>query len=161
MEMRRRRRRGGAQERGRECFGRRSSTPNQPPPGKERNLAGYDDTPNGLSIESPTTACLEAAGATGAPYPVLEHMSSWIDGSFNVRRQLDVVKNSGDRRRWLDKLLYGEAWSAEGTDDPECQDLNHDEDTGAGIREPLPKPLLPLTGVAMAEVDPNGEWVLA
>ena len=138
-----------------------TSTPDQPLPGKDRNLAVYDNSPSGVLIESPATACAGAAGAMGAPYPVLERRSSWTDGSFNVRRQLDVVKDSGERRRWLDRLLHGDAWLTAGTDDPESQDLNLDEDTGAGIREPLPKPLLPLTGVAMAEIDPNGEWAPA
>ena len=156
MTTRQRLRRAGKDERGRGCFGRRSSTPHQLPPAKERDLAVTDDSPLGASKESPSPLYTEFIDLIDDTSPGLKDSASWEDGAFLVRLQVDRAQDTGVRRRWLEMLIYSDSWSPVATEGPESSGMNPDEGYSAGVREPLPKPLAPLGGTASASVETKG-----
>ena len=154
MVNRHRLRGAGTQKRGRGCFGRRTSTPDQPPPAEERDLAVTDDNPIGTSKESPGTTCTGSIRAMDDIRLALEGGASWADGNFVVRLRLDGAQDpTGCRKRWLELLLYGNSCSASETWDPESNDINPDGCRGAGAREPAPRPIAPLAGTAYASIE--------
>ena len=145
-------RRTGTKGQGRGCFGRRSSTPDQSPAGEARVLDIPHDSPLETLKESPTAPCKDAVQTRGLLKPDLERGRSWTHGNFLVRLQVDKIRDSGARRRWLEMLIYGDPLSPAATEDPGPNCLNLDEGHGVGVREPLPKPLDPLTGMVSMSV---------
>ena len=148
--------RAGTQSEGRGCFGRRSSTPGQPPTGMERDPAVTDNSLPGDPLESPAAGISNARPTTEGLFQVLPCNSSRYVGSFLVHLTLDSGKGSQGRKRWLNQLLYGQS-SPDAVEDTESWRLNRDEDPDAGVREPSPKPLVPQTGTAAVQVHPNVE----
>ena len=159
MAIRQRLRKANTRKRDRGCFGRRSSTPHQPPPEKERDLAIIDNSSSGPSIESPTSDFAAAALAMGGLCSGLERSSSRSDGSFLVHLRVDIARGSEGRKKWLRHPLYGDSWST-ATEGTEFWRLNPGEDPGEGVRELMPKPLVPMPGSAAMPVDSSAEEVL-
>ena len=159
MATRQRLRKASTRERDRGCFGWRSSTPHQPPPEKERDLTVTDNSSSGPSIESPTSDFASAALAMECLWSGLERSSSRSDGSFLVHLRVDIARGSEGRRKWLRHLLYGDSWST-ATEGTEFWTLNLGEDPSAGVRDLMPKPLVPMPGNAAMPVDSSAEEVL-
>ena len=155
MATRQRLRKASTRERDRGCFGRRSSTPHQPPPEKERDLAVTDNSSSGPSIESPPPILPRLHWRWKVYVLVWSAVHPRSDGSFLVHLRVDIARGSEGRKKWLRHLLYGDSWST-ATEGTEFWRLN----PGEGVRELMPKPLVPMPGSAAMPVDSSAEEVL-
>lgn len=155
MATRQRLRRAGRTQRGRGCFGRRSPTPNQPPPDDEWALAVTDDSPSGPPIEGPAAYFAVSVAGTDDPRSAVVVGAGRAGGGFLVSLQMAGGEDSGARSRCLERLLGAASSTPAATEDPDTG-----ESPGAGVREPLPKPLAPLTG-AVSVFDNTKEPALA
>ena len=141
MATRQRLRRAGRRQRGRGCFGRRSPTPNQPRPEKDSVLAVTHDSPIGPPIEGPAAYFAFSVAGTDDPGSAVVVGAGRAGGGFLVSLRMAEGEDFGARSGCLERLLCGGSSTPSATEDPDPG-----ESPGAGVREPLPRPLAPLTG---------------
>lgn len=101
----------------------------------------------------------ESAFSDHRRFPSLaEGHGEWViwkahDHSFRVHRRVIGAYGNGARRRWLERLLYGDGYSWVEVNAADAWQGDPDGDQGAGVREPVPKPPDSLSGGARADVE--------